>query len=164
MLFEWGIDNVIAITSECHHTPGSSPSHRKRPKIRNMQCFSDMVSSHSAGALYQDIRALACIPGVLKKVIQPIPKLSNMVALKFLAQNGGTDLQKALLQERDRECAVLDTYSHEFCWIATNVPEFNPMLSIESERCFEERKHYPPTRSTPGILRGWLFYTDDHRP
>ncbi|SRR6266550_242259 len=128
--------NVFAIPSECQHTPGSSPSHRKRPKIRNTQCFSDMVSSHSAGALYQDVRALTCIPRVLKKVIQPTPKLSNMLALMFPAQNGETDLQKALLQERDRECAILDTYSHEFCWIATNVPEFNPMLSIESKWCF----------------------------
>lgn len=82
----------LLLSSKCQDTPGSSPSHRKRPKIRNTQCFSDMVSSHSARALYQDVRALTCIPRVLKKVIQPTTKLSNMSALKFLAQNDETDL------------------------------------------------------------------------
>lgn len=43
-----------------------------------------------------------------------------------------TRLEKTFLQKRDSESAILNTYSHQLCWVSTNITEINSVLGTSS--------------------------------
>ena len=113
---------------------GASPGHRKRSKVGDLKCFSDMDTSHGRRRFNEDIGALTGFPGGYQQFVQPASELEMEYYPSDRQESEFTYLHKRLLHEADGEHPILNAYPHQFCRVAADGRELDSVLnSIQSQ-------------------------------
>ena len=92
--------------------PRTAPSHCECSEIRYLEGFRNVVTTHSTWTFHQHICSLARFPRSLEVIIYPTAEFLD-----------------TFLEERDSEGSVLDAYSHQLCWITSNISKLNTVLT-----------------------------------